>query len=359
MKFKHRFILPFAFVPIMAFAVAADIFEYKIPPGWTFREAVFSDSGLKAIVIWQDVPREVARYGIFQSRLLIFNKENQLVNELGFGKPKFPRLTRDDKIILMEADENEDVNKITVFNSLGGQLFETGTKGRWPFPALLGKEIGLAEPRVGTPLEFIGPISIIDGETGKERITVEPPSDRGFSGFLPIGEGGQFLIALGATVYLRTYLHPEQDLWKINNIGGYVTSIRPVDEKHIGFQYHIVNIEANKFLAGVAIIEWRSGKIIFRQESYDNKAGLWKILHTGVNIALEEGDLVFTNLGSKSGIRIAKSDRLPEKWDNAKLKKYKIDNWGERDQTTPDSKYLIKREKGLIRIERIRYIEEN
>ena len=358
MKIKCLFFLVFISISTGALVVAASSFEYKIPQGWAFREAVFSDSGLKAIVIWQDVPREVARYGIFQSRLLIFNKENQLVNELGFGKPKFPRLTRDDKIILMESDENGAVNKITVFDSLGGQLSEIGTKGRWPLPALQGKEIGLGEPRVGTPLGFIGPVSIIDGETGKEKITVEPPSGKSFSGFLPIGEGGRFLIALGATVYLRTYLHPEQVLWKIDNIGGNVTSINPVDENHIGIQYHVVNIEANKFLAGVAIIEWRSGNIVFKQESQNPRTGLWKILHNGVNITLEEGDLIFTNFGLKSGIRVAKSDQFPAKWDNTKFKKYKINNWGERDQTTPDNKHLIKRGKDFVRIERIKYVEE-
>lgn len=235
MKGKCLLFLIFILTSVGAFVGIAGPFEYKIPQGWVFRDAVFSDSGLKAIVIWQDVPREISRNGVFSSRLLIFNKEARLVNELVFGKPEFPRLTRDDKIILMEADVNGVVNKITVFDSLGRQLFETGTKGRWPWPALLGKEIGLAEPRTGTPLEFIGPVSIIDADTGLERITIKPPSGKGFSGFLPIGEGGQFIIALGATVYFRTYLHPEQVLWKIDNIGGNVRSIDPIDENMPAF----------------------------------------------------------------------------------------------------------------------------
>jgi len=358
MKLKNIFFLIFMLILTMAFMGAKDAFECKIPPGWGFRDAAFSDSGLKVVVIWQDVPREIARYGNFSSRLLIFDKDDRLINELAFAKPKFPRLTRDDKIILMESNQREIIEKITVFDSQGRQLFETGTKGRWPWPALMGKEIGLGYQEIGSPGEFVGTVSIIDGETGKEKITVGPPSGRGFSGFLPIGEGGHFLIALGATVYLRTYLHPETVLWKIDNIGGNIRSINPVDENYVGIQYRVVNIEARKFLAGVAIVEWRSGNIVFRQESHDTKAGLWNILHNGVDITLENDDLIFTAFGFKTGIRVAKSVQLSEKWDGTKLTKYKIDNWGEGDQLTSDSKHLFKRGKGFVRIEKIGFIEE-
>jgi hypothetical protein len=349
-------------ISLISFARAEDVFEVKIPPGWIFRDAAISGSGLKAVVIWEDVPGEVALRGNFASRLLIFGKDDRLVNELTFANPEFPMLTRDDKIILREGP-NEEVEKITVFDSQGRELFEIPTKGRWPRSALLGKEIGLGRQEIGET-EITGPVSIIDGETGQERITFGPPSGgkriRGFSGFLPIGEGGKYLVALGATVFLKTYLHPGTDIWKINSIGGNVRSIDPIDENHVGIQYEIKDFVSHKFLAGVAVVEWRSGNIVFRQDSHDTHTGLWRILHSGVDITLENGDLIFTDTGSKFGIRVAKSPQSSEKWDKTKVRKYKIDNWSEGDQQTADSKHIFKKlGKGIVRIEKIRHKEEN
>jgi hypothetical protein len=347
-------------ISLGSLAGASDVFEVKIPPGWLFRDAAISESGLKAVLTWEDVPREVALYGNFASRLLIFDKDDRLVNDLTFSNIKFLRLTRDDKIILMEAP-NERTEKITVFDSQGRELFEIPTKGRMPRPALLGKEISLENREIGE-YEITGPVSIIDGETGQERITYGPPSGgkriKGFSDFLPIGEGGKFLVALGSTVFLKTYLQPGTDIWNINNIGGNVTIIRPIDENYVGIQYEIKDFEAHKFLAGVAVVEWRSGNIVFRQESHDPMTGLWSILHGGVDITLEEGDLCF-DIRSKFGIRVAKSHQPSEKWDKTKIRKYKAENRSERDVLTRDSKHIIKKlGKGIVRIEKIRYKEE-
>jgi len=358
MKLKHLFFLLFVLISLRPLAGASDVFEVKIPPGWLFRDAAISESGLKAVVIWEDVPIEVALYGNFASRLLIFDKDDRLVNDLTFSTFKFLQLTRDDKIILREAP-NEISKKITVFDSQGRELFETLTKGRATWPALLGREIGLAEED-GNAIK--GPVSIIDGETGQERITYGPPSGgkriKGFSDFLPIGEGGKFMVALGSTVFLKTYLQPGTDIWNIDNIGGNVTSINPIDENYVGIKYEIKDFEAHKFLAGVAVVEWRSGNIVFRQESHDPMTGLWRILHGGVDITLEEGDLCF-DIRSKFGIRVAKSPKSSEKWDKTKVRKYKAENRSERDVLTRDSKHIIKKlGKGTVRIEKIRYKEE-
>jgi len=358
MRLKHLFFLLFLLISLISFARAADVFEVKIPPGWIFRDAAISESGLKAVVIWEDVPIETALRGNFASRLLIFDKDDLLINELTFANPEFPMLTRDDKIILREV-HNERTEKITVLDSQGRELFEIPTKGRWPRSALLGKEISLENREIGEN-EITGPVSIIDGETGQERITFGPPSGgkriKGFSDFLPIGEGGKYLVALGATVFLKTYLHPGTSIWKINSIGGNVRSIRPIDENHVGIKYEISD---HKYLAGVAVVEWRSGNIVFRQDSNDQKTGLGRILHMGLDITIEEGDLCFT-AGSEFRIRVAKSPKSSEKWDKTKVRKYKADNRSERDELTSDSRHIIKKlGKGIVRIEKIRHKEEN
>jgi hypothetical protein len=361
MKLKHLFFLLFMLISLVSFVGAADVFECKIPPGWHFHDAAISESGLKAVVTWEDVSEEVARNGNYASRLLIFDKDDRLVNELTFANPKFLRLTRDDKIILEELMEapREEVEKITVFDSQGRELFETPTKGRWSWPALLGREIGLARE---DGAEITGRISIIDGETGQERITFGPPSGskriKGFSGFLPIGEGGKYLVALGGTVFLKTYLHPGTSIWKIDSIGGNVRSIYPIDENLVGIKYEI-NDHKHKYLAGVAVVEWRSGNIVFKQDS-NEQTELGHLILKNPDITIKEGDLFFTFSGFRSGIRVAKSPQSSKKWDKTKVRKYKIDNWPERDELTIDSKHIIKKlGKDTVRIEKIRYKEEN
>jgi hypothetical protein len=159
-------------------------------------------------------------------------------------------------------------------------------------------------------------------------------------------------------VFLKTYLHPGTDIWKINNIGGNVTIIRPVDENHVGIQYEIKDFKSHKFLAGVAVVEWRSGNIVFRQDNND-QTELGRFVSHITDITIEEGNLFFTFSGFRSGIRVAKSPRSSEKWDKTKVRKYKIDNWSEHDQQTADSKHIFKKlGKGSVRIEKIRYKEE-
>jgi hypothetical protein len=360
MKLKHLFFLLFVFISLASFLRAQDVFECKIPPGWLFHDAAISENGLKAVLAWEEVPEEVARRGNYASRLLIFDKDDRLVNDLTFANPKFLRLTRDDKIILEEAPE-EVVQKITVIDSQGRELFEIPTKGRWPMPALLGKEIGLTFQEIGEN-EITGPVSIIDGETGQERITFGPPSGdkkiKGFSGFLPIGEDGKYLVALGATVMLKSYLHPGTNIWKINSIGGNVRSIRPIDENYVGIKYEINDFVSHKFLAGVAIVEWRSGNIVFKQDS-NEQTELGRLMLKNPNITIKEGDLLFTFSGFRSGIRVPKSPQSSKKWDKSKVRKYKIDNWPKRDMLTADSRHIIKKlGKDTVHIEKIRYIEE-
>jgi hypothetical protein len=359
MRLKHLFFLIFVLISLVSFARAEDVFECKIPPGWLFRDAAISESGLKAVLTWEDLQGEVARYGNFASRLLIFDKDDRLVNDLTFANPKFLRLTRDDKIILQEA-LNERTEKITVIDSQGRELFEIPTKGRRPWPALLGKDIGLAQD---DGKEITGPVSIIDGETGQERITFGPLSGdkriKGFSGFLPIGEGGKYLVALGATAMLKTYLHPGTTIWEIDNIGGNVRSIDPLDENHVGIKYEINDFVSNKFLAGVAVVEWRSGNIVFRQDSSE-QTELGRLIFKNTHIAIEEGDLFFAVYGLGPGIRVAKSPQSSEKWDKTKIRKYKtVNTRSKRDVLTADSRYIIKElGKDIVRIEKIRYIEE-
>ncbi len=172
-------------------------FEYRIPPGWHVRNVGVSERGLKALVIWQNVPNDQALKGDFASRLLLFDKAGRPVCDLQFNNPRVLQMTRDDRVILEEG--HEWVDRITVFDARGRRLFETPTNRRGPVPALLGKEIGLWETNGPFSQAGTWEVSIIRGDTGEEKfkfaLTVQGASL--YCGFLPIGEGGRDFMGWG------------------------------------------------------------------------------------------------------------------------------------------------------------------
>jgi hypothetical protein len=341
-----------------SFAQVKDEFEFKIPPGWAFTNASLSRSGLKAVMLVQDISNENEAYNNIPSRLLVFDENNTILNDLSYPEPKLVLMTRDDSIILIGGVET--TNEITVLDSRGRPLFDISTKWRRPYPALLGKEIGLADVDLGNRGEIVGTVSIIDGVTGRERISFGPPAGKGvtgYSGFLPIGEGGQFLTAIGATVCLRTYLRPEETLWRINNIGGNVRKIIPIDADYVGIPYDVNDFHANKIMAGIAILDRHDGKILFRQESHNPQVGLWKFLHGALNVTLEEGDLFFTDY-DRLGIRVTKSSSPSAKWNMKQLKKYELINKSSNDEMTLDSRHVVKSKTDVLRITKAQYREK-
>lgn len=361
----YLFILPLLLVAAGVLGQGTDVFEYEIPSGWTLRDAYLSENGWKALLIWQDVDDPMAAYrGEFSSKLLVFDRHDRLIKELPFNKPKFLRLTRDDTLILVEAREDS----MTAIDRNGHKLFEKQTNGKSPIPALLGKEIALGQWDGMGPADLVGPITVIDARTGRDKATLEPPV-AGMAGalkdILPIGADGPYLAAGGTSVALATYRPQEHILWKIQDVGGKVAAIEPLDGRHVGISYHVVEPDAQnpsnlRFLGGVIILEWRSGNIVFRQESLDPQKGLWRFLHNySVNISLIDGDLFFTYLsaGGGGGIRVAQSSGPGMKWDSAKIRSYRMTN-ARGDDNLTSSQCTMKRKQGLVRVERIIFAEE-
>ncbi len=345
---------------VASFAQDTGVFEFKLPPGWAFKQAFIRSNGLKAVLLLQDVPYEgeVSHRNV-PSRLLIFDKDNAILNDISFPEAKHLTITRDDSIIL--AAGIEETENISVLDSHGRHLFDLSTKGRRPYPALLGNEIGLGRSEVGEQDGIVGTVSIVDGATGKEKIRFGPPSAkgiRGYSGFLPIGEDGQFLIATGATIFLRTYFHPETPLWRIDNIGGNVRAVIPLDEGLIGIAYDHNDFEAKEYLAGIVILDRHDGKVLFRQESNNPQVGLWKFLHGAVNVTLEKGDLLFTDYAGNMGVRVSRRPNSLGQWDPNRIKVYEITNKSRTDETTNDDGHIIKSKKDVLRIEQTRYVDK-
>jgi hypothetical protein len=151
----YLFILPLLLVAAGVLGQGTDVFEHEIPSGWTLRDAYLSENGWKALLIWQDVDDPMAAYrGEFSSKLLVFDEH--------------------DRLILVEA-RDEYTTSMTVINRNGQQLFEKPTNGKSPFPALLGTEIALGQWDGMGPADLVGPITVIDARTGRDKATLEPP----------------------------------------------------------------------------------------------------------------------------------------------------------------------------------------
>jgi hypothetical protein len=358
-QMKSKASLLIMLLTLTSLAAASDVFEYKIPPGWKFKDAAISKSGMKVLVLWQDLQLEFPVKHLAPSRLVIFDSDDRPVNDIIFEKIRWLRPTRDEKILLIEG-ENEKTEKVSVFDMSGNKISEFATQSRLPYPALRGRDIGLGYVPPGTPQNFIGPVSIIDGETGREKISYGPPSKGALSGFLPIGVDGNFVIASGATVFMRSYLHPETVIWTIRNIGGNVYTIGPVDDDLISIRYEVKNPKANYFLAGIALVEWKTGRIVFSRESNNPKNELWGILHSGLDIQMDAGDLLFSNFGQLTGIRVQKKNPMSDRWDEVKVNKYKISNWSKKQmhQLTSDGRHIYRVENGKVLIEKMKYEDE-
>lgn len=348
----------------MAFSCSARdpaSFDYPIPTGWHVRDVGVSESGLTALVIWQSVPNDQALKGDFASRLLLFDRAGRPVFDLRFENPRFLQMTRDDRIILAEG--NEGTSRIAVFDAKGRELFAIPTWGRSSVPALLGREIGLWVPNGPLGKEGIQRLSIIDGGDGRERISFEAncpcgiSDPNGFCGFLPIGEGGYYLLGSGKSISLRTYLRPGPDLWKIDDIGGGVVEMSPLDQSRVAVAYQQVDVEQKRFFAGVALVEWRSGNVVFRQESRDPH-GLWGSLHVwGVTVRLEGGALLFLANSRGYRLRVPPNQRTSGEWDVAKVRKCVMTNFGKGDELTLDGRHLYRIDRDIIHIEKIEYEE--
>jgi len=355
---RRSFALALIFVLALTASLArpSDVFEWRIPPGWHLLDSAVAGNGSKVLILWQNVSPEDAYKGRFSSRLLIFDGSGRPVRDLAFGNPRFLTMTRDDRIILREG--NESTSDMTVFDLSGRELFAMPTKWREVVPALLGKDIGLWVPNepIGEP--GTQPLSIIDGEDGREKVRFEaacPCSEStpfGACGFLPIGEGGFYLLAAGTSIFLRSYLQPGQDIWRIDDIGDRINGIWPFDRSRVLVSLNSVDssdYEHFRFSFGVAVIEWRSGKVVFKWGSNDPRDS-W-----GTYARLEGSDLYFPGYTSDSGLLVPRSPGTDGGWDMARARKCRPTNFLKDDHKTLDGRHLVRIDKNIIHIKQIEY----
>lgn len=339
------------------------VFEHKLPPGWMFRKAAISPSGERAIFLFQDLPSEARLAGNIEKRLQLFDKNSNLTADLAMDDYWLSDFTRDSRVILTQGTE-EGVSRIKVIDLNGKELFNVPSEGRFPEPALLGGEISLI-PRQGQ----IGPISIIDGETGRELFRYEAvtvkPVEADYTCFLSIGKDGLFIVGMGATISLKSYVAGVKTIWRIQDIGGNIVDSRFLNDEFLAVEYERRDYKADKFQRGVAIIRWRTGEILFNKQGSQiaQQPDSWYYLLSARNIFLQDGALVFPG-NEGNGVLIPRRPGNGAGWDKDAPKLVKRADEPKNDPNkTPRYRqkingiYIIDEGGDTIRIEKLRYVD--
>ncbi|MBP8600236.1 MAG: hypothetical protein KBI45_00525 [Candidatus Saccharicenans sp.] len=341
--------------------------EYKIPPGWKLK-SYFS----RALYLLPDLPDKELAKGDVPPRLLIFDRQDKLISDLMLEPGWWFGGYLDDKILLENSDEN-GTYLIKLTDLQGKEIYRVYSQGRWLNQAILGEDFALVPSKIQGQ---IGPISIIDGKTGQEKFRLEPyqgPDGPSIpDGFLLIGEGF-YVIGRGASLFLKSYYEPEKTFWQIWNIGGNIKEIRFLNKDLIAVGYGFDDFEKARFMIGVAVIEWRSGKNLFNKHATRVRQGEnWKedkwfnsFQHLLLSIG-DGGELIIKENEDRGTILPPKAGRKGSwnGWDETRARKikyrpvpqeiYSSDGKKARAQILGDT--IIKDFGTFVRIERRKYV---
>lgn len=191
---------------------------------------------------------------------------------------------------------------------------------------LFGNELALSPGSGITSM----PVSVIDLNTGREKFRFGPLAvpegqfriNPGFC-FLPVGQDDLYLQGFGNTLLLCRY-KDDQKIWQINEIGGNIQKAEYLNKDLIILSYYDLEVpgkEKSKY--GLVLIDWRTGRIIFRKEgfrvgnTYDN---WYRIIHLFKAFLDDDGHLCFISSG-----KVYKLPKIAEnQWDANRMKAYII-----------------------------------
>lgn len=282
------------FIVIDSLGQMETVLEHKVPPGWKYKSFSISSSQVKALFFLPDLSDEALLTSAFPRRLQVFSSENSLIADLTIADNyRLRSITKNDKIILGDGDES-GCGHIKLLDLLGNELYTVNAEGRWPVVAPYGKDIALVPG-----LQDIGPVSIIDEDTGKEKLRINPPESKNktfkISAFFPLGEEGFYVQGVGATLMLKSYLHVNERYWKIQDIGGNINQGIMLNDEYLAVNYRIDDFSSKKLTVGVAVVEWRTGNVLFNKRGYqiNGVQDSWYPNFNTLSLLIDNGSLLF------------------------------------------------------------------
>ncbi|MBC7361951.1 MAG: hypothetical protein H5U06_06690 [Candidatus Aminicenantes bacterium] len=309
-------ILGLILLPLLAQEV---VHEYKIPSGWKFKR-YHSGALYRALYLLPNLPDEQLVRGDVPRRLLIFDSQDNLISDLTLEPWWWLHGFIGEKILLEEADENATYS-IKLVDLNGKEIYSLDTQERWVSKAIIGNDLAL-EP---SPIHNqVGPISIIDGETGQEKFRFGPyqgPNGPSIPDcFLLIGEG-YYLVGTGASLFLKSYYEPEKTYWQILNIGENIKQATFLNRDLIAVGYGFDDFKKGVFMSGVAVIEWRTGAVLFNKNAIRHGKNEDKWFNSFDHLLLsvgEDGELIIGD------IMLPPNSGDQKGWDEKRARKIKL-----------------------------------
>lgn len=350
------------------------VLERALPPGWVFKSFYYSPhdenapSALKALFLIQDLPVEIRASGRVARRLQVLDSAGNLVADLILPEWHwFEGFIGNDRLLLTVGDEG-GAGQVKVLDFNGHEIYSLEAGGRWVQQAVLGNDFALV-PRLGVET---GPISIIDGENGREKLKIEPYPEgpQGLplpSCFLLIGDG-YLLTGLGATLFLENYNQPGQKLWMIKDIGGNIKKARILRKDLIAVSYDIrTDFKRNEFIAGLVVIEWKTGRVLFKKSARqeEGRDRFWYQLIRSLNVGIEQDDSLLFYLDDEA-IKLPREKASGQEWDGAKAVRLRI-HPSQKSQPAPSKEnfrikmygnYVVKDYGHFVRVEKRTWLSD-
>ncbi len=342
--------------------------EFALPSGWRYKSFSASPSGIKALYLLPDFPGDVLAAGRFPRRLRVFGRENDLLADLTIEDGYWlDGISKNNRIVLCDGDAGFN-GHVKVLALSGKELYTVDTEGRWPVAAPDGNDIALVPG-----LEDAGPVSIIDEDTGREKARIGQSGSNSktyrISAFFPFGEDGLYVQGVGATLMLKSYLHFGKVYWKIQDIGGNIKQGILLNDEYLAVSYRTDDLSGRKFAAGVAVVEWRTGNVLFNRKGHQNNGvqDRWYPNFNSLSLLIDEDGGLLFYADPDEVMRLPRRSDGKRGWDENRIVMSRLspDQRGEvpfgnkllKPQVIA-GKYVVSDLGDAVRIEKARYTEE-
>lgn len=258
-------------ISLSCFAQNKGSLLFETPSGWHVRSAKILKNDKKFV--------HMDSKGMKQnSRLQIFGKDNELIQDIEFDKHISVASSRNgSKFYVTEFEYPEAPEKVYVLNDNGHQLLALNTNKQTAYPSLRGEnefymeDSDLVEMRKGK-------VIVHDSQTGEEIASI----NGAMNDFITLGDGVHFIMAVGTTLMMKTYQNPAENVWKIEDIGGGIQDrMSSSDGKHLVLRYS----------GGFSVVDIEMGSIVFNLKLGE---GRWSnMTHLGLFTGDCEGNFIF------------------------------------------------------------------